>query len=142
MTGRKVGDETIHTALLDIAWTGDEGPLNVTSSFSPPLTDAPAMSVRMSLSATGSSSSKVKNHLHRFALMKYAVKKHLGLMGVNMFRPASEVEKARTANGGWTKAKLAEFGVPWPPPKGWKRELEKRLARGEQGSPERFPIPL
>jgi hypothetical protein len=41
VTGCKVGDETIHTALLDIVWTGDEGPLNVTSSFSPPLTDAP-----------------------------------------------------------------------------------------------------
>jgi hypothetical protein len=78
---------------------------------------------------------KSENHLHRFALIKYAFKKHLGLMGVNMFHPASEVEKARSANGGWTKAKLAEFGVPWPPPKGWKRELEKRLARGEHVRP-------
>jgi len=34
-----------------------------------------------------------------------------------------EIEKARTSNGGWTKKQLAEWGVPWPPPKGWKATL-------------------
>lgn len=24
---------------------------------------------------------------------------------------------------GYTKAKLAAWGVPWPPPRGWKRKL-------------------
>jgi len=36
---------------------------------------------------------------------------------------AEQIEAARTPNGGWTKAQLAEWGVPWPPPKGWKRAL-------------------
>lgn len=38
---------------------------------------------------------------------------------------ASEIEAKRTAKGGYTKAQLAEWGVPWPPPKGWKRRLEQ-----------------
>lgn len=35
-----------------------------------------------------------------------------------------EIEAARTENGGWTRAQLAKWGVPWPPPKGWKKKLE------------------
>lgn len=34
-----------------------------------------------------------------------------------------EILAARTAQGGWTKAQLAEWGVPWPPPEGWKERL-------------------
>ncbi len=34
-----------------------------------------------------------------------------------------EIEAKKTANGGWTRARLAEWGVPWPPPKGWKKTL-------------------
>lgn len=30
----------------------------------------------------------------------------------------AEIDAAR-----WTKAQLAEWGVPWPPPKGWRRRL-------------------
>ena len=26
--------------------------------------------------------------------------------------------------GAWTRAKLADHGIPWPPPKGWKKRLE------------------
>lgn len=37
-----------------------------------------------------------------------------------------EIELARTPNGGWTKATLAKWGVPWPPPKGWRAKLEGR----------------
>lgn len=33
------------------------------------------------------------------------------------------IEAARTPAGGWTRATLAEWGVPWPPPKGWKAKL-------------------
>lgn len=36
-----------------------------------------------------------------------------------------EIEAARTQAGGWTRAQLAEWGVPWPPPKGWRRALEQ-----------------
>jgi hypothetical protein len=33
------------------------------------------------------------------------------------------VESARTPSGGWTRAQLAEWHVPWPPPHGWKNRL-------------------
>lgn len=39
--------------------------------------------------------------------------------------PAEVVEKMTPA-GAWTAAQLAEWGVPWPPPHGWRRELERR----------------
>lgn len=34
-----------------------------------------------------------------------------------------EIEAARSKNGGWTKKQLARWGVPWPPPPGWRRAL-------------------
>ncbi|MDH6107914.1 hypothetical protein P3T36_006373 [Kitasatospora sp. MAP12-15] len=34
-----------------------------------------------------------------------------------------EIEAVRTPAGGWTRAQLAAWGVPWPPPKGWKKQL-------------------
>lgn len=37
-----------------------------------------------------------------------------------------EVEAARTPAGGWKRDQLAAWGVPWPPPKGWKDELATR----------------
>jgi hypothetical protein len=37
-----------------------------------------------------------------------------------------EVEAKKTPRGGWTKKQLAEWGVPWPPPKGWRMRLEER----------------
>lgn len=37
----------------------------------------------------------------------------------------SEIENARTPNGGWTRETLEGWGVPWPPPKGWKADLIK-----------------
>jgi hypothetical protein len=35
-----------------------------------------------------------------------------------------EVAAAQTPAGGWTRATLADWGVPWPPPKGWRAGLE------------------
>lgn len=35
----------------------------------------------------------------------------------------AEIDAARTPLGGWTKAQLAEWGVSWPPQKGWKAAL-------------------
>jgi hypothetical protein len=37
----------------------------------------------------------------------------------------AEIELAKTPAGGWTKKQLAQWGVPWPPPKGWKKKLER-----------------
>jgi hypothetical protein len=39
-----------------------------------------------------------------------------------------EILEKRTPRGGWTRKQLAEWGVPWPPPKGWKAELLKETA--------------
>jgi hypothetical protein len=38
-----------------------------------------------------------------------------------------EIEAGRSPKGGWTAATLRQWGVPWPPPKGWR----KALMRGE-----------
>lgn len=38
--------------------------------------------------------------------------------------PRSEIVAAQTAGGTWTKEQLATWGVPWPPPRGWKQRLE------------------
>jgi hypothetical protein len=34
-----------------------------------------------------------------------------------------EIEAGKSEAGGYTKAKLAEWGISWPPPKGWKEML-------------------
>jgi hypothetical protein len=46
-----------------------------------------------------------------------------------------EIDAARSKRGGWTRAQLAEWGVPWPPPRRWKRRLlrESTAARAETG---------
>lgn len=40
-----------------------------------------------------------------------------------------EIESKMTERGGWTAAQLEEWGVPWPPPKGWKEKLEAEAER-------------
>ena len=40
-----------------------------------------------------------------------------------MIPTEDEIQAAHTPNGGWTKAQLEEWGVSWPPPKGWKKKL-------------------
>jgi hypothetical protein len=35
----------------------------------------------------------------------------------------AEIQEARTPCGGWTRETLAKWGVPWPPPRGWKKKL-------------------
>lgn len=35
------------------------------------------------------------------------------------------IAAAMTPRGGWTKDQLAQWGVPWPPPKGWRQALER-----------------
>ena len=42
-----------------------------------------------------------------------------------------EINAARTPRGGWTKEQLAQWGVPWPPPKGWKESLVLRHSISE-----------
>lgn len=35
----------------------------------------------------------------------------------------AQIEAGRSTNGGWTRAQLAQWGVAWPPRKGWRQEL-------------------
>jgi hypothetical protein len=44
-----------------------------------------------------------------------------------------EVEAGRTAEGGWTRETLRRWGVPWPPPAGWRKRLADEHARAEEG---------
>ena len=41
-----------------------------------------------------------------------------------------EIDAKRTPAGGWTKAQLAEWGVPWPPPRGWRKQLISQARKG------------
>lgn len=36
---------------------------------------------------------------------------------------AEEINAAKTIKGGWDRATLAAWGVPWPPPMGWRQML-------------------
>lgn len=47
---------------------------------------------------------------------------------------AAEIEAAKTPRGGWARAQLAEWGVPWPPPKGWRRRLIAEDARENESA--------
>ena len=47
-----------------------------------------------------------------------------------------EIEAARTPNGGWTRETLASWGIPWPPPKGWRKDLVERSRRIDAGHPD------
>ena len=49
--------------------------------------------------------------------------------------PLAEIMAKQTERGGWTKRTLAKWGVPWPPPKGWKVFLL------EHGAPYGFTTP-
>jgi hypothetical protein len=34
-----------------------------------------------------------------------------------------KIESLRSPAGAWTRASLAQLGVPWPPPRGWRQAL-------------------
>lgn len=46
-----------------------------------------------------------------------------------MIPSPEEIEAAKTPAGAWTKATLAAWGVSWPPPKGWRKDLERAYWR-------------
>lgn len=37
--------------------------------------------------------------------------------------PREVIMAGRTEAGGWTRETLRQWGVPWPPPKGWLARL-------------------
>lgn len=65
------------------------------------------------------------------ALMKKRTSK------VHVLPSPDEVTAAMTPRGGWTRAQLEQWGVPWPPPRGWRQYLATRY-RALTGMPERI----
>jgi hypothetical protein len=57
------------------------------------------------------------------------------LAGLPRLTP-EEVEAGRSPAGGFTRAQLAAWEVPWPPPAGWLQAL----LRGEDGSDDRLRV--
>ena len=54
---------------------------------------------------------------------------------------AEEIESARLPSGGWSKETLAQWGVSWPPPKGWKRKLlNKNKTNNHRSNPWTRPL--
>ena len=51
---------------------------------------------------------------------------------------AEEIEAGRSPSGGWSAATLASWGIPWPPPKGWRQRLLKD--EGADGPPRPLPV--
>ena len=43
-----------------------------------------------------------------------------------------EVAAACSGPGGWTRKQLAAWGVGWPPPRGWRRNLKREWERANQ----------
>lgn len=47
-----------------------------------------------------------------------------------VYAPAPSPEEVAAAatspRGGWSAKQLAAWGVPWPPPKGWREDLARR----------------
>ena len=54
-------------------------------------------------------------------------------MGKSVEITEDEIEAAKTVNGGWTKEQLAKWGVPWPPPKGSKKDLLRSRMQEARG---------
>jgi hypothetical protein len=44
----------------------------------------------------------------------------------------ADIEAAKTAAGGWKRKTLEDWGVPWPPPKGWRQKLLDNHAKQSQ----------
>ena len=41
---------------------------------------------------------------------------------------SEKIIELQTPAGGWTKESLAQLGISWPPPKGWKEYLERKAS--------------
>lgn len=47
-----------------------------------------------------------------------------------------EIEAARTPKGGWTRAQLEAWGVPWPPTKGWRDRITDPASKRRKAPPD------
>lgn len=57
---------------------------------------------------------------------------------VNPTPSPDDIAAARTPAGGWRRDQLAAWGVPWPAPKGWKRQLIARWEAQQRQKPTRW----
>lgn len=67
---------------------------------------------------------------HRFTVTKNALLRVLGPKDMHWPRGHGH-GPGPTSRGGHTRAQLAAWGVPWPPPKGWKKRLMDELSNIE-----------
>lgn len=44
----------------------------------------------------------------------------------------AEIDAARSSEGGWTRDQLAEWGVAWPPPRGWRKRLTRQERKAKR----------
>ena len=44
-----------------------------------------------------------------------------------------EIEASKTRKDGWSRATLQSWGVPWPPPSGWRQDLHRRWQEKNPG---------
>jgi hypothetical protein len=81
---------------------------------------------------------QVRTSAHRRAHLEAALSAHptksnrqialqVGVSESAVRKIIDEIVNARTPAGGWTADTLAEWGLPWPPAKGWKRALVAKL---------------
>jgi hypothetical protein len=54
---------------------------------------------------------------------------------------AEEIEAAKTPRGGWTRKRLAQWGVAWPPRAGWKRRISQSTIRWIEAVISKFGTP-
>ena len=52
-------------------------------------------------------------------------------MKITVPSPA-DIEAGRSERSGWTKATLAEWGIKWPPKRGWRRRLAEQWRAGKE----------
>lgn len=53
-----------------------------------------------------------------------------------------EIEAGRSPTGGFSRETLAAWGVPWPPPKGWKAALLAGQSMQDAGLRSEEPSPI
>jgi len=61
-----------------------------------------------------------------FASTKSKVKQALGMVKIRVDKNSPEakrIDSIKSQRGGWTKQSLSALGIPWPPPKGWRKNL-------------------
>ncbi|UIY28739.1 hypothetical protein LZK73_18610 [Neorhizobium galegae] len=53
------------------------------------------------------------------------------LDGITAAVSPQAIEAAMTPKGGWKAAQLAQWGISWPPPTGWRRKLEDNFSAAQ-----------